>query len=194
MLEIWKNVKGYEDYYQVSNKGRIKSLDRTYTRVDGKIKKYKSKIRKLPIDAYGYNIINLFKGGKRSFYKVHRLVAYAFLENIKNKPQINHKNGIKTDNNVNNLEWVTCSENLKHAHRLGFKKPSTPMLGKFGKNNHSSKKIVQYNLSGKLIKTYYGISEACRENNYKISNISMACRGKSLTAYGFRWSFVENRC
>lgn len=103
--EIWQDIKGWEGYYQVSNIGRVKSL---YEDVE-KILKQKER---------RYLSVCLFKDKKRKYVNVHRLVAQNFIPNPNNKGEVNHKNGIKTDNRVENLEWSTRSENSKHRHNI----------------------------------------------------------------------------
>ena len=114
---IWKDIKGYEDLYAVSNTGLVKG--KKYNRV------LKPDINK------DYAIVSLCKGGKTSKQFIHRLVASHFIPNPDNKPQVNHINGDKLTNTAINLEWVTCSENHKHAYQLGLKDPSKccPKLG-----------------------------------------------------------------
>lgn len=118
MGEEWRDIVGYEGYYQVSNKGRVKSLDRYIDRGAGQTL-LKGIIRKPTPDKDGYIRISLW-GKKRGMGRVHRLVAHAFISNPKNKPQINHKNGIKDDNRIENLEWATLSENRQHAYDTGL--------------------------------------------------------------------------
>jgi hypothetical protein len=105
--EIWKDVKGYEGLYQVSNLGRIKSIIRK-----GKILSNKS---------HRYISVIFYKNKLRKNIRVHRLVAGAFIPNPENKPQVNHIDGNKKNNNVNNLEWNTQLENIRHAYRTGIK-------------------------------------------------------------------------
>lgn len=107
MEEIWKDIPEYEGLYQVSNLGKVKNLFNYHSKKQSFIKPYK--------DAKGYLKIALFKDRKRKYFLAHRLVAFAFIENLQNKPYINHKNGIKNDNHVSNLEWCTDEENKKHA-------------------------------------------------------------------------------
>lgn len=117
-MEIWKDIENYEGLYQVSSLGNIKSLERVITKImyGNKIGKYtrKEKILK-PGYLRGYKHVVLCKEGNTKNFKVHRLVANAFIYNYENKPQINHKNRIKDDNNVLNLEWVTEYENTFHS-------------------------------------------------------------------------------
>mgnify|MGYP003653756265 CR=1 FL=1 len=118
--EIWKEVCGYEGFYSVSNLGRIKSLDRTIIRKGGSIVNYKSVIIKTNDNKNGYHSYVLQKIGVCKTYVIHRLVAKEFIPNPLNLPCINHINGIKTDNRVENLEWCTHSQNNAHAHRTGL--------------------------------------------------------------------------
>lgn len=125
MIEEWRDIEGYEGYYQVSSLGRIRSLDRLidfWNRWLGeKVKRIrKGRVMKPGSNPNGYKIATLNKEAKIKYYSVHRLVANAFIENIDNLPQINHKDCDKTNNCVNNLEWCTPSENLLHAHKNGL--------------------------------------------------------------------------
>lgn len=131
--EIWLDIFGYEGLYKVSNFGRIKSLDKK-----SGIKHFKSHIRKIMIDKDGYCVIILSKL-KKTYKRVHRLVAIAFIPNPENKKFVNHKKGIKTDNRVSELEWVTQSENEKHAYKNGLKKPNIDNVKIRGVSNFNSK-------------------------------------------------------
>lgn len=117
-MEVWKDIVGYEGKYQVSNLGYIKSLE-MWTG-DKYIKR--DKILRGSLSKNGYLYVSLCKGGKAKKYKVNRLVAQAFIENPYNLPITNHIDGDKTNNCVDNLEWTTQSENLKHAYRIGLRK------------------------------------------------------------------------
>jgi hypothetical protein len=126
--EVWRDVQGYEGLYQVSNLGRVKSLNREVTRKykSGKTSTWiqKGKVLKAPLDISGYPRVALYKNYKSKFVFVHRLVAQAFLGSVKvtDDMQVNHMDGIKTNNYVDNLEWCTRSENMRHAHEIGVKK------------------------------------------------------------------------
>lgn len=116
MEEIWKVVKGYEGRYQVSNLGNVKSLSRMVNSGNGvKSKLINEIILKPNITIHGYKIATLWIDGVSGHYSVHRLVATTFIPNPENKPMVNHINCIKTDNRVENLEWVTRQENVTHA-------------------------------------------------------------------------------
>ena len=119
-MEIWKDVKGYEGAYQVSSFGRVRSLDRKVPSKYGRFRKVKGMILKLRTDKDGYYKVNLKKNQKGKSSRVHRLVAEAFINNPENKPQVNHINGVKSNNNILNLEWATLSENRRHAYQTGL--------------------------------------------------------------------------
>jgi hypothetical protein len=119
MEEIWKDITGYEGLYQVSNFGRVKSLERKVIQKDGGLFSVRETIRK-QFCAMGYLYVDLYKDFKKTKFRIHSLVAMAFLKNENNLIEINHKNGIKTDNQSENLEWCTHSDNLIHAFKTGL--------------------------------------------------------------------------
>ena len=185
MEEIWKDVSGYEGYYQVSNLGRVKSLDRWITYRDGRKYFYRSKIKSQAKYRGGYLFVSLKVNRHQFSAKVHRLVAQAFIPNPENKPQVNHKNGIRTDNRVENLEWVTCSENHLHAFRVLGRNPTC--LGVTGKNHPSSRPILQYSLNGKFIKEHESATYASKELGISLSSLCRAVKMKYKTSGGYVW-------
>lgn len=179
--EIWKDIPGYEGYYQASNLGNIKSLDRTISNKRGKYLK-KGKIKKLKINKYGYFHIHLDKNGERKWFAVHRLIAITFLKNPNNFPQINHKNEIKTDNRIENLEFCTALFNNTYGTRLK----------RVSKKNKLKKVVLKYDLNGNFIKKYSSVSEATKKNNISsISSVSCCCNGKIKQTHGYIFKFKK---
>lgn len=119
MNEIWKDINGYEGYYQVSNLGRIKSLDRIITRCDG-VKQFKKGGIKTPKNSTdGYNLITLSKNGKGKTQGIHIIVAKHFIPNPNNLPEVNHKDFNRKNNCANNLEWCTHQDNISYSSKQG---------------------------------------------------------------------------
>lgn len=177
MKEIWKDINGYEGIYQVSNIGRVKSL-----------KFGKERVLKPKIDMAGYLIISLYNDGiERKTTSVHRLVCSAFLNNPENKRTVNHINGIKTDNRLENLEWLTYSENQRHAYNNGLRKGA--LTGKFGKYNHLSKPICQYSKNGEFINEFEGFMDAYRKTGINNGNINQCCKCNRNYAGGYIWKY-----
>jgi hypothetical protein len=119
VCEVWKGIPGYEGQYQVSNTGFVRSLPRTFVNTRGERRSLQGKVLDYRKARHGYAMASLYRQMKFKNFKVHRLVAAAFLENPLDKPEVNHKNLDKTDNRVENLEWVSPKENIQHAIRNG---------------------------------------------------------------------------
>lgn len=175
-IEKWKDIPEFENKYQASNLGRIRSLN--YEGHKGIVKELKIHERK---DGYLQVGLNIGKVHKK--YLVHRLIAKAFIPHIDKYQIVNHKNGNKTDNRVDNLEWCNCSQNVKHAYENNLHKKY------FGKANHNSKKVYQYDFQYNLLKVYDSVSQAQKENNIK--HISSCCLGKRKSAGNYIWKYEE---
>lgn len=190
MNEIWKSVIGYEGYYKVSNMGNVCSVNREYINKAGRKHKVKSKLLSKQKMTIGYYKVDLSVNGNRFSISIHRLVAQAFISNPKNKPTVNHKDGIKTNNYYKNLEWATYSENNKHAHETGLKQPT--WKGKFNTDNPNSIPVVQYTKEGNFIKEYGSMREASRQTNICYKHMPDVCKGRRKSAGGFIWKYVHN--
>lgn len=168
-MQNWKDIPGYEGYYQLNNFGVIKSIQRIVGREGhGGYKTVNEKILPVYFDNNGYQIAFLSKGGIRKTVKVHRLIALLFIPNPLNKKQVNHIDGNKANNSVNNLEWCTQSENIRHADRTGLRKCAS------GDKNGKSLKIKDNN-SGIIYST---ITEAAFVNNTTVKVFTRWLRGK----------------
>lgn len=169
MIEIWKSVVGYEGLYEVSNLGRVKSFPRNGTIKD-------EKILKPFIDKLGRKNVFLSKNNKRKRFRIHRLVAEAFIPNPHNYPIINHKDENPSNNFVDNLEWCDHSYNVNYgtANSKRSKKQSKPVL--------------QYDLQDNLIREWSSATEAGRDG-FKFRSISACCNGKRKSHKGYKWSY-----
>lgn len=190
MKEIWKDVIGYEGLYQVSNKGRVKGLQRlkwngkTYCIIKEKIRKN--------VEFKGYRALILYKNAKQKRYLLHRIVAQAFIPNPKNKPQINHINGIKNDNRVSNLEWVSQLENNRHAWSIGLSTRNTYTKEMRNKMSNSAKgKIISEQTKKKMSKRCSGSGNPKARKTifkkyndiYEFGTIKEACKIIGVSKY-----------
>lgn len=183
-MEIWKGVFGLENRYEVSTLGRVRSLP-IESKFGINTKKYPGCILKLLYDKKGYLFatLNLGHNVKKRYY-VHRLVARAFLPHVVGKNIVNHKNGVRDDNRVENLEWCTTSENNLHAYRvLGRKGPAA---NKYGKDNPKTRIVLQIK-DGVVINSFYGCQEAADVVGCSKSAISAVCCGRIKRVKGFQW-------
>lgn len=180
MKEIWKDIEGYEGLYQVSNLGRIKSLGN-----GGKGRYYgRIVIMSQCTDKDGYKVLGLTKNGIRKNFRVHRLIADAFIPNPDNLPEVNHKDEDKTNNRIDNLEWCDTKYNVNYGTR-------SQRMGKAQLNRFDcSKPINQYDLNDNLIKTWPSYAQIKRELGYDRSFIGKCCRGRYKKAYGYKWQYA----
>lgn len=178
--EVWKPVVGYENCYEVSNFGRIKSIARFVKCKDGKIQRYNEKILRLWIAKLGYASITLEHYGETRKVGAHRIVAEAFLPNPKGLPQVNHKDENPTNNKLNNLEWCTAKYNLTYGSRLQRLHLSTI-------NNPKTSKIVQqYSFDGELICEYPSLMETRRLFGGHVGEV---CNHKCYSTLGYFWLY-----
>ena len=212
--EIWRDIKGYEGYYQVSNLGNVKTLHAN--------KGHRIKLMALAPHPRGYKSVNLYKDGKHTPILVHRLVAAAFVPNPNNYNEVNHIDENKCNNNADNLEWVSHGDNCRYGTRNARisqnsrgQKRSDETKAKMkesqslrsereeSRTNKRTKKISQYDLNGNFIRDFDSLYDAVvylgfkadRENKYGAGykrNICYCCNGLTKTAYGFIWKFKED--
>lgn len=194
MTEIWKPICGYEDRYEVSDRGRVRSLN--YHRT-GEIKELKTRV-----DRYGYLCISLpMEGNRRKHFTIHRLVAIAFIPNPDNKPEVNHKDGNKKNNYPSNLEWVSMKENQRHAWNNGLKEKSRVISSEKGKqeemrerlagyNKKREKAIIACNLETGEEKIFANQREAARAINGYQGNIQKVLTGKVKKHKGYTFRYA----
>lgn len=193
MNEIWMPIAGYEDRYEVSNTGKVRSLN---YRMTGKKKELK------PItQGKGYHAVGLCKNGKMRWGKVHRLVADAFIPNPENKREVNHKDGNKKNNHADNLEWATASENQKHAYRIGLKRGNPEwgeILGKtYGKESgrkhaeKTRKPVWAINANSGFIAEFESAAMVEKILGINHSTVPLVCTGRQKTAKGYRFIYAS---
>lgn len=182
--EIWRDAVGYEGYYQVSNLGRVRSLDRYVNHWPHGEQLIKSRLLKQNNDGRGYNVVTLCKNGTKTTHRVHRLVAEAFIPNPNAYPCINHKDEDKTNNMADNLEYCTVKYNSNYGtrnNRLGEKLTNRP---------DESKSVLQFTLDGEFVNEYPSMAEAQRQTGIDSGNISSCCRGdRYKSTGGYIWKY-----
>lgn len=190
-MEVWKDIEGYEKLYQVSNYGRIRSL----SYYGGKRTKVLRQVR----DKDGYLQVGLHKNGIATTKKVHRLVAFAFIQNPKNLPQINRKDEDRENNHVENLEWCTNKYNVNYGNhslhaaqaQIG-KRHTVEHIMKIRANAPGSKAVLMINPDDmSVVAEYVSGSEAARQIGGTATNVSYACRNKTATYKGYFWRYKD---
>lgn len=178
-MEVWKDVPGYEGLYQVSNLGRVKSLERWRKNGSGK-QKIPERIMSQNAINRGYLMVQLSKNGVYKNVLVHRIVAEAFVQNLNGLDTVNHINGNKTDNRSTNLEWVTRGDNLRHAFGTGLN----------GADHRKLIRVAQYDKDMNLIKIYPSMNEAARQTGVNEGNINRGVYN-GWKFGGFIWKLVD---
>lgn len=193
-FEIWKPIKGFEGLYEISNTGLVKSLRREVPN-NGGISIVKEKILKPQKEKNGYLRIGLNKRNKKYMFLIHRLVAESFISNVNNYAEINHKDGNKSNNNVDNLEWCSRSYNIKHSYINKLR--NTDINRKNAKKmiEKNKRKVVQKDLNGNMINIFDSIKEAGELTNIDKTSICSVCKHKGYykTAGGYIWEYYNTK-
>jgi len=183
-MEVWKDIKGFEGRYKISSYGRVKSL---FKKRNSDI--YKKFIMKNRIGGTGYLTVGLRLNCKTKNFNIHRLVAEHFIDNPLNKSQVNHKDGNKKNANVENLEWVTPSENGIHAYKNNLSKAWNNGLR--GSETGKYRSVFQVWEDGKY-KKWDCISDAVRENGFDSGCITRCCNKENSNHKGFIWIYEDD--
>lgn len=178
MEEVWKAITETDGLYEISNLGNIRSVDR-YAKVCGGGKRFvKGKIYKPTICTNGYLELQASMYGKRKVFLIHRLVAQYFIPNPNNFPEVNHKDEDVTNNSVDNLEWCTAKYNCNYGTR-----------NKRCMEKVIKKPVKQLSLEGEIIAIFPMVKDAMRKTGINDSQIIRVCKGKNLTAGGYKWEY-----
>ena len=174
LIEEWKDIEGYNGLYQISNLGKIKSF-----RKSSKCKSNNGYIINPGVDNNGYLVCVLNNNGNRKTYKIHRLVALAFIPNPNNYSDVNHKDENKSNNRIDNLEWMSHKNNMNYG-----------TLKERIRTYHKTKHVLQYSLDGQLIKEWISISEPAKLLKISVGNIINCCKRRCKTVGGYKWSYT----
>ena len=186
MNEEWRPVKGYEGIYEVSNLGRVRSLDRVSKFKTGRVVPIAGRVMKTGLHYKGYERLMLSDGSGREISKfVHRLVAEAFIPNPDGLPEVNHKDEDKTNNRPENLEWCSHIANSQHGSRGA-------RIGAWHLENSPRRTAInQLTMDGEYIQTFPSQGQAAKAVNGSQGNIAMVLRGDRHYAYGYRWEYAD---
>ena len=186
--EGWILIPGYEELYafRINDEiigGEVLAFRKSIHVLNGGIRIYPERIKQHVIDSDGYLRTSLCKNGVQKTWGLHQISAIIYLPNPENKPHINHRFGIKTDNRPSQIEWCTIAENNQHMHRTGLVKNDS------GLKDSQSIQVLQKTLSGGLIKVWGSIGEASRELNICKSNIARTSKKIYSQSHGFKWEY-----
>ena len=173
--EVWKEIIGFEKY-KISNYGRVIGCNGGFLKFN---KTYN-----------GYTTLCVYNQGKKATLRIHRILAYSFIPNPENKPEVNHIDGDKSNNHISNLEWCTRSENTLHSIRILGNKPYIIPHKKYGESPRA-RKVIQYSKDNKFIREYGSISEAKLYTNISQSAISNCCIGITKSSGKCIWRYKE---
>lgn len=184
--EIWQPIGGLEGVYEISNLARVRSLDRIVTYINRwgteTRRKYKSHVLKPSLDKDGYFYVTLKKNEKEAHKVIHRLVAEAFIPNPDNKPTVNHKNHIRTDNRIENLEWATYPEQIDEVWKAKSKKI----------HYKQGIRVYKYSLDNSFIAAYPSIRCAAKDCNISPTGIKHCCEGGYFSTTRNKFYFVDS--
>lgn len=184
-IEIWKPIKGYEGFYEVSNLGRVRSLDRVIEYSNGRRIFTKGKILKPILNYHGYLTVNLKRNSTIKVCQIHRLVMLNFVENTFNLPMINHKDECKTNNHISNLEYCDCKYNSNYGSR---NKKLSEIMRKIG----IAKKVLKISTDGEILKKYNSLSDVSLDG-YDSQTVGDCCRFRTKSHKGYLWCYEENK-
>lgn len=196
MEEVWKPIVGYEGYYEISNLGRVKSIER-WVKQGKSLRHVKESFKQPHIGAYGYPSVTLCKEKKSVDIPIHRIIAKAFIPNPENKPAIDHINTDKTDYRLENLRWVTNKENsnnsltLQHCREKTYTKEVIKQrleTRKRGNTKTAPKTVFQYTKDGVFVKEYFSITEAQRITGINHNSIHRVLNDNTQSAGGYLWT------
>lgn len=189
---MFKGIFGYERYYEISSDGIVKSKDRTQTDSLGRTRTWKGQVLNPDIAPNGYYRITLAVEGKKKQVYIHRLIATHFMDNPNNLPQVNHIDGNKLNNSMDNLEWVSAQENTIHAYKNGLINhiagENHPNYGKFGSKSRKAKKVKSTDIITGEQKTYGALIETVKDGFTK-SEVSRSCNHGGIHK-GHKFEFI----
>lgn len=188
-MEIWKDIKGYEGLYQVSNLGNVLSLEKYIKTHNEERMQYRpSKLLKQHKNQFGYMKVWLWKDGKRKEFAVHRLVADAFIDNPNNKPCVNHLDNIRDHNSVDNLEWCTYKENSQWAEIQGRRVFTDKWRNKISASK-KKKPVIGTDANGK--EYYFDKVRDVKEMGFDAGDVIRCCKGQKKSVKGFTWRYAD---
>lgn len=197
-MEIWRDVLGYEGLYQVSSEGRVKTIskDVKFKNRWGQdaVRHIDEKIMKTKVQQNDYDALTLSKDGVRKTFCMQRLVATAFIPNPENKPQVDHIDGNKHNNCVENLRWVTAAENCANPlwveHSKNISDETRRKMSEKSYRSHN-KPIIQYNLNGEMVGIFDSTAIASRFYGINRAHICQVLKNKRKTAGGYVWRYKK---
>lgn len=185
IVEEWRPVVGYEGLYEVSDWGNVRSLDRMVRSKGGSERLALGKLLKQYLDKDGYKRVGLHSNDKQVIAGVHRLVAEAFIDNPDDLPVIDHRDGHRDNNMVDNLRWFTVSLNNSTEQARQRKRQAA-----YNRTDNKVK-IRQYSLDGEPLKDFDSSMEIERELGFDRSSVIRVCKGKQHTSYGYKWGYLD---